>query len=284
MRQIVTAAESAARGSMKWPIPPGEGAGHASFDASDYWDLRHGQLQYENVYSVTDDSELRVKLVNLLRAGIQSGEPSQVLIPGCGSRACLERELVESFPFLSVLATDYPGVVEAAARRLCHPRVKFASKDTRNLDLRPEFDAAVVINSVLSDCDPDNRAMLKSVHAALRPNGLLVGLFPTIFAPADIGFCEERERWRLELVDLSNSRYCFDEYAKTTHILYTPLRLRAILHEAGFVAPSMEIFFCESPCLRDEAYRIYGLEGEDLVLYELLVTSRKVASMSVGHS
>jgi hypothetical protein len=264
---------------MKWLIPPREVTGRASFDALDYWDLRHGQLQYENVYSVTDDSELRVKLVNLLRAAIEPDEPCQVLIPGCGSRACLERELIDSFPLLSVLATDYPGVVEAAARRLRHPRVKFVGKDTRELGLRPEFNAAVVINSVLSDCDSDNRAMLKSVHAALKPNGLLVGLFPTIFATADIGFCEEREQWRLELVDLPSSRYCFDEYAKATHILYTPLRLRAILREAGFVAPSMEIFFCESPCLRDEAYRVYGLQGEDLVLYELLVTSRKVTSM-----
>jgi hypothetical protein len=72
--------------------------------------------------------------------------------------------------------------------------VEFAAKDTRNLGLESDFDAAVVVNSVLSDCDPDNRSMLRSVHAALNPKGLLVGLFPTIFAPADIGLCEERER------------------------------------------------------------------------------------------
>jgi hypothetical protein len=124
--------------------------------------------------------------------------------------------------------------------------------------------------------------MLRSVHAALNPKGLLVGLFPTIFAPTDIGLCEERERWRLELVDLSNSRYCFDEYARTTNILYTPLRLRRILREAGFGALSMEIFFCDSPCLRSEASRVYGLEGEDLVLYELLITARKVRTAAPG--
>jgi hypothetical protein len=88
-----------------------------------YWDLRHGRLEYENVYSVTEDAKLRMRLVNLLRTVIQSDRPSKVLIPGCGSRACLERELVESFSTLSVLATDYLGVVEAAAARLCHPRV-----------------------------------------------------------------------------------------------------------------------------------------------------------------
>jgi SAM-dependent methyltransferase len=280
--ESATAAKSNEDSPMRWLIPPGEAGGHISFDAARYWDLRHGQLEYENVYSVTEDAKLRMRLVDLLRAVIQSDRPSKVLIPGCGSRACLERELVDSFSRLSILATDYPGVVEAAAARLRHPRVKFAARDTRRLGLDSDFDAAVVVNSVLSDCDPDNRSILRSVHAALNPKGLLVGLFPTIFAPTDIGLCEERERWRLELVDLSNSRYCFDEYARTTHILYTPLRLRTILREAGFDALSMEIFFCDSPCLRSEASRVYGLEGEDLVLYELLVTARKPRTVAPG--
>jgi SAM-dependent methyltransferase len=227
------------------------------------------------VYSVTEDPGLRIKLVEMLQAVVSPCVPSKVLVPGCGSRALLEQDLVESFPVMSVVATDYPGVVAAAAARLRHPRVEFAGRDTRCLGRQSEFDAAVVINSVLSDCDHENRAMLQSIHAALKSNGLLVGLFPTIFAPADIGFCEERERWRLELVDLLGSRYRFDEHAMATHILYTPLRLRAILREVGFAALRMEIFFCESPRLRDEAYRVYGLDGEDVVLYELLVTSRK---------
>jgi len=273
-----TAADSTADGSMKWLIPPVELRGQYPLDARDYWDLRHGRLQYENVYSVTEDPELRTKLVEILRAVISPHVPSKVLVPGCGSRALLEQDLVESFPRTSVLATDYPGVAAAAAARLCHRRVEFAGRDTRCLGLQSEFDAAVVINSVLSECDHENRAMLQSIHTALKPNGLLVGLFPTIFAPADVGFCEERERWRLELVDLPRSRYCFDEYAGATHILYTPLRLRAVLREVGFAALRMEIFFCESPRLRNEAFRVYGLEGEDVVLYELLVTSRKATA------
>ena len=127
-------------------------------------------------------------------------------------------------------------MAQAAAERLQHPRVVYCGKDTKVLQLEPEFDAAVVVNSILSDSDTDNRAMLRSVYEAIRPTGFLVGLFPTIFAAADIGFCEERERWRLELVDLPHSRYCFDEHIGATHILYTPLRLRAILREAGFTA------------------------------------------------
>ena len=73
----------------------------------------------------------------------------------------------------------------------------------------------------------------------------------------------------------SSTWYCFDEHVGATHILYTPLRLRAILREAEFMAVHMELFFCESPCLREQAARVYGLKGADAVLYELLVTCRK---------
>jgi len=241
----------------------------------EYWELKHGQLHFENVYSVTSDPAFRAKVIDLLRELIDPLAPCRVLVPGCGVRALLERDLVTSIPAWSVLATDYPEVARTAAELLMHPRVVYCGKDTRTLELEPEFDAAVVINSILSGSDRDNRAMLRSVFEAIRPAGFLIGLFPTIFAAADVGFCEERERWRLELVDLLHSRYCYDEHAQATHILYTPLRLRAILREAGFTMVHMELFFCDSPCLREEAARVYGLEGGDAVLYELLVTCRK---------
>ena len=255
-----------------WPIPC---LGASPSDAREYWESRHGRLHFENVYSVTEDPELRARIMELLTGALDPVAPCRILVPGCGARALLERDLVTSVLAWSILATDYPGVVRAAAKQLQHPRVAYCGRDTRALDLESEYDAAVVINAILSDSDVDNRAMLRSVHAAIRPSGLFVGLFPTIFAPADIGFCEERERWRLELVDLLHSRYCFDEHVGATHILYTPLRLRAILREAGFTAVRMEVFFCESPCLREEAARVYGLEGGDAVIYELLVTCRK---------
>jgi SAM-dependent methyltransferase len=266
-------------GAVKWLIPP---VGRSVLDARDYWDFRHGRLQYENVYSVTEDPGLRAVVVDMLQTVVRPGAAAKVLVPGCGSRALLERDLVESFPAMSVVATDYPGVIDAAAARLCHPRVEFIGRDTRCLDRPAEFDAAVVINSVLSDCDHENRLMLQAIHAALKPNGVLVGLFPTVFAHADIGLCEERERWRLELVDLLHSRYCFDERTSDTHILYTPLRLRLVLRETGFAAARMEIFFCESACLRDEASRVYGLDGDDVALYELLVTARKAPCSRPG--
>jgi SAM-dependent methyltransferase len=246
-----------------------------STDAREYWESRHGCVHFQNVYSVVEDAELRGKIIGLLTEALDPLTACRILVPGCGARALLERDIVRSVPAWSILATDYPGVARAAAEQLRHPRVAYCGKDTRALELTPEYDAAVVINAVLSDSDIDNRAMLRSVYRALRPGGFFIGLFPTIFAPADIGFCEERERWRLELVDLLHSRYCFDEHVGATHILYTPLRLRAILRDAEFTAVHMEVFFCESPCLREEAARVYGLEGADAVLYELLVTCRK---------
>src|SRR4029079_19134286 len=161
--------------------------------------------------------------------------------PGVG--AAQDGDLVPQHEELDVLGGGRAAHQQDHSEHLREDQVQQAQ---RHAGIMPNQRSPLVSDPGTTSGTPhDNRAMLKSVHAALKPNGLLVGLFPRIFAPADIGFCEERERWRLELVDLSNSRYCFYEFAKTTHILYTPLRLRAILHEAGFVAPSMEIFFCE---------------------------------------
>jgi hypothetical protein len=66
--ESATAVKSNRDCPMRWLIPPGEAGGHVSFDAAGYWDLHHGQLEYENVYSVTEDAMLRMRLVNLVRA------------------------------------------------------------------------------------------------------------------------------------------------------------------------------------------------------------------------
>ena len=35
-------------------------------DAREYWESRHGRLDFENVYSVTEDPELRREIIGLL--------------------------------------------------------------------------------------------------------------------------------------------------------------------------------------------------------------------------
>ena len=119
-----------------WVIPPPQGDGCSPIDARDYWERRHGVLQYENVYSVTEDPGFRAKVMTLLSGVIDPLRPSRILVPGCGTKGLLEQDLVASFQATSVLATDYPGVARAAAARLQHPRVGFAGKDSRHLGLR----------------------------------------------------------------------------------------------------------------------------------------------------
>ena len=63
-------------------------------------------------------------------------------------------------------------------------------------------------------------------------------------------------------------------YSNPLHALAVARHFR----EVGSAAPQMQIFFCESPRLRDEASGAYGLEGQDEVLDELLVTSRKATA------
>ena len=78
-------------------------------------------MHFENVYSITEDPEFRAKIIGLLRELMDPLTPRRVLVPGCGARALLERDLVMSIPAWSVLATDYPGVARAAVERLQHP-------------------------------------------------------------------------------------------------------------------------------------------------------------------
>jgi hypothetical protein len=95
-------------------------------------------------------------VIDFLARVVDPAAGRTVVVPGCGARAWLEAGLVAAFPTLEILATDYPAVVQGAAARLCLPRVRFADRDIRELGLGPEFDAAVVTNSVLSDSDVDS--------------------------------------------------------------------------------------------------------------------------------
>jgi hypothetical protein len=71
---------------------------------------------------------------------------------------------VAAFPAREILAADYPAVVSGVAAQRCPPRVRFTDRDSvrftdrdiRELGWGPEFDAAVVTNSVLSDSDVDS--------------------------------------------------------------------------------------------------------------------------------
>jgi hypothetical protein len=67
-------------------------------DAREYWESRHGRLDFENVYSVTEDPVLRREIIGLLMEALDPLTLCRILVPGCGARALLERDLVMSVP------------------------------------------------------------------------------------------------------------------------------------------------------------------------------------------
>lgn len=255
---------------MKWQLPSSQ-VQQTDFDYKAYWETSHAELDYGDVFSVTEDEQLLKRLSDPI-VDLVGTSGARVLVPGCGSRGRLERHLVERVPYVHVVATDFERVVSVAASRFDHAQVEFLARDTRKLGYNAIYDAAVPVNSILSDDDSDNRAMIASTARAIRPGGIFVGLFPTIFGLADLSYCDPNYRNWLDFIDLHESRYR-DQVQKQSQILYTPLRLRAILVEAGLVDIEISIFFCDSAHLRAEASRMYGIVGEDSVIYFLLVAA-----------
>jgi SAM-dependent methyltransferase len=259
---------------MTFPIAPSDPSGQeTSSQERVYWGRSHGQLDYADVFSVTEDPILRARIEELIRR-YHEKDGLRIIVPGCGSRTVLEQHLVSRFHDADIVGSDFEEVVAVAASRFADARVSYVAEDTRNLNYEQEFDFAVVVNSILSDVDEDNRKMVGSICKALRRGGILIGLFPTVFASADLAYCDPREEDRLKLVNLRTSRF-FEESQELSQIFYTPLRLNAIIQEAGLERICTELFFCDSDVLRREAKRIYGIEGEFSVIYELLVIARR---------
>lgn len=257
---------------MKWPIPA-DSSVKSQIETRSYWESSHADHDYGNVVSVTEDEGLLTRLAEPLKSSVKDSEMA-LLIPGCGSRSHLEEYLVSVFPGVKLTSTDFPEVIRLAAQKLSHDRVEFIARDSRELGYNKDFDAAILVNATVSDSDEDNRRILASTAKALKPEGVLVGLFPTIFSHADLFYCDPGGENGLHLFDLQNSRY-HDPSQGLSQILYTPLRLRAILREAGFSKIEISIYFLDSPHARNEFQRLHAVEGEDSVLYELLVVARR---------
>jgi len=253
----------------KWPIAPKTVLSDA--ERRQYWETTHAEENYETVWSMTEDPDVRNKLTREIQA-IDRYE--KILVPGCGSKTVLEQQFAERLSDVrEICCTDYPGVVEVARRHCQHEKIRYEARDLRHLNFDREWDIVAIVNSVLSESDAENRQILKSCFEALAPGGALVGMFPTIFAPIDIAYLE-KTRDRLQYVDLERSSL-YETKQKIWQIFYTPLRLRQILKEAGYRLEKMEIFFCDSPYFLEHSRQYYGMDDPDNVIYEFSIVARK---------
>ncbi len=254
---------------MKWPIPEVEPK--SVEERQRYWEETHGKDDYANVISLTDDPEV----CRHTERTLSEYDAKRVLVPGCGSRTGLQEWLLARMPRIEALVcTDFPAVVEQAASRFPHPAVEYRAANSTDLPWRDAFDAAVVVNSILSESDRENRRILASIRRSLRAGGVLLGFFPTVFSSLEIAHVSNDQR-RKDDLDLERSMK-FEPAQKAFQIFYTPLRLRMILREAGFELVSMEIFFLDSEDLRRQPgeWNEFTADDDDLAIYEQYVVAR----------
>ena len=249
----------------KWPI--GGGDGMSQDDRRAYWEGEHADHDYEGVFSISQDEGVIAPCVEAItRRGCR-----RVIVAGCGSNVALQQAIAERASDVeSVTGVDFPGVVEVAARRTDDPRIGYVGADIAVDGCGVQGDCVVTINAVLSDLDEENRALLRRFREALPAGGLLAGFFPTNFTPVEFGYLQP-DRRMLDQVNLEECRFA-EEKQGITQIFYSPLRLRAVLREAGFLLERMEVVFFDSPELADHARTYYRLgDDPDVVAWELFV-------------
>lgn len=261
---------------MKWPIPA---KSLSSEERESYWARTHAEDDYGSVWTMTEDDSVIEKIVSSIPLGTQN-----ILVPGCGSRTHLEEALVGAFPEATVYATDFKDVIQVAEKNFSHERLRYIASNSTELhetfseeNLDVQFDAVVVVNSIVSETDSENRAIVRSCQKSLKPGGIFLAFFPDVFNTLDVSLIEETENipnktWRREALDLPRSTY-HEQEQDLEQIFYTPLRLRVVLREAGFNLDLMETFFCDSPEFIKQGKDYYGFDDPDIVLYENFVVA-----------
>lgn len=253
----------------KWVIEPI--ARLSPEERQNYWEKTHVVEQYETVWSMTDDFDVRQKIISSIR---NIDPHSEVLIPGCGSKIKLQNDIAEMIPSVeAIVCTDFAKVVEFAQQFPNNTKIEYVACDSTLLPWESRFDIIIIVNSILSESNEENRQILDACWKSLKPGGKLIGFFPTIFAAADIAYIEGNQQ-RLDRVDWKRSTL-HEEKQQLNQIFYTPLRLKHLFKKCNFVLSGMEIYFCDSEYFMRHSEGYYGIRDDDLMIYEHFVHAEK---------
>lgn len=228
------------------------------------------------------------------RFDIPNSPEIQVLIPGCGSEIYLQKELLYLCPHIKqVYCTDFSETAIATAKknwkevdgdfRLNSQQIIFEQLDSTNLteqkpNWKDKFDYILVVNSVLSGEDWQNRQMIAEFYKILKPGGRLYGFFPTIFCPLEIAhLCRTKAHWLTNgTINLPESAlYEYQDGKKDRQLLYTPSRLNQIFKEAGFKRLSFEVFFHDSDISAMKIEKIFDVNDPEIYYWSFLVRFEK---------
>lgn len=237
------------------------------------WEKCHHDGYGDTVYSVTHDDGLR----RLLSDAVKDTSARDILIPGCGSVGLLEKQFSADMPDAHIMCTDFAGSIAEVSVRNKNPRIAYQPLDSTDLRIVEKFDVVVPVNSVLDGEDNENRKMLSQFHQALKPEGKLVGLFPTVFCAFDFILTSQNTKLNTafqDMLDLKNQTVT-DFSHDARQIMYTPLGLRKILLETNFKLEKMEIVFFDSDYFNNIGQRLFGIGKDDPPFYELFVVASK---------
>ncbi len=239
------------------------------------WDHDHAINQYRNVFSITDDVEVCMRLTKGIDENVE-----KVLIPGCGSKTNLQRHIVENFTNIrSIDCTDWSqSAIDQASAGYSHEKIRYWKEDSSALPFQhASFDYVIISNSILSNQDVLNRKMIQECHRVLKRGKPLYGMFPTIYCAAEFTYLDTRfAHWLTDgTIDLTKNSF-YEREQKLNQIFYTPLRLKQILQEAGFTRRSFEICFFDNAYFERENEKIYGIPPDSgLSIWEILVSMEK---------
>jgi SAM-dependent methyltransferase len=193
----------------------------------------------------------------LLEALRRMSETSTKMVAdlGCGTGPLLP-ELIARFG--TVVALDFaPGMIARARRRLGPnaARVIFETRPMHALeDYAGRLDVAVAVNSLVMPDVRDIDRTLRAIRAALKPDGVLLGVVPAIDAihyhtmllmdrALENGYApEEAERLAAHHAEHHEYDFAFGrvQFGKLRQKFWQPFEVRYRLTKAGFTAIEMD--------------------------------------------
>ena len=263
------------------------------------WDEIHKDYE-KHCFSVTPDPKLCEAIIHssvrVPNFDIPNSADIQVLIPGCGSEVYLQKKLLEFCPHIQqVFCTDFSANAISKGQENWRQVAEdlnikanqfiFEEADSTKLteqkpDWRNKFDYVIVVNAVVADDDLKNRQMIREFYQVLKPGGKIYGFFPTIYCDLEIAYLDaSKSRWLTDnIINLTDSANYYHKNHYNHQILYTPLRLNRIFHEAGFQRLGFEIFFNDSDIAANNYREKLGISDLDIVHWQFLVRYEKPLS------
>ncbi len=239
-----------------------------------YWTAEHADDNFhKTVWGVTGDGNFLEKIVCELNSVPRR---KSILIPGCGSKNTLQNHIAENVRGVEkIVCSDFKKIVEIARRKNNSEIISYEVKDSARLGYSGEFDIVLIVNSLVSESDAENRDIVRSCGEATVPGGILMAVVPTICAALEIAILDKSKQNWLDSINLERFSL-YEQNQKVWQIFYPPLLLKRIMKEAGFKTRKMEICFFDSPYIREHTKEHYGIEDPDVCVYELFVVGEKV--------